>query len=279
VYLTPVRCPACGREGRPGEDGLPTVSREDRVDIHCQCGQVFQLESPLGQMVLSANPFARLRAVSNAMDFGLVAVTPGCTSEVRFAEPFDFVCRAFFTAIGVPIVVKELELRPDGMTIMSSFVDKGRVAENDALVSWQVYGLRGINGLPLWRVHFCSAVSQLENGLFKSALLDYAVAFEACIEHFLRQRFTARCGAKVAEHLLDKTRSAEERCTSLLKLASGHDLGDEPELLRSWKRHVQKPRNELAHGSRRLVDRDAAEQAHQAVYQAIVWIEHLAQES
>lgn len=277
MYVEPIECPTCGRRGRPGEAGFQVDSTRQHFRVHCDCGEVFEVESPCDQCILSTNPFSRLSAASNHCEHGQVTMVPGGTAEVSFQKPFDFACRAFLTPQGMPIVVKELNLTSDGMTILSSFLkDEPTVAE--ATVNWLVYGLTDVDDLPTWYVHFYGAIGHLENGLHKSALLDYAVAFESFIESFLAEHLSRRYGKAVSEYLLHRTWRVQERCNALLELAVEHRLSERSDVYQPWDEHVREPRNALVHGEVRPIGRENAEKAHQAVYQAIRWVEDIAQQ-
>jgi len=142
-------------------------------------------------------------------------------------------------------------------------------------VSWSVYGLISIADLPAWFIQFYAAATHLVNGLYKPALLDYAVAFELFLESFLRMKLTARFGTIHAEYLLRKGWRVEDRCKDILQLATGHRMTDRNDVFQPWDIFVRRPRNELAHGQRIDIDNIAVESAHQATYQAIRWIETL----
>ena len=246
------------------------------MQVHCQCGRAIDVESPFDQMVLSSNPFVRMRALCNHTQTGFVVLSPGYMSEVQFADPFEVPYTAFFTAITASIVVRELALRPDGMTLLSSWARKEDAGCKKAVVVWLVFGLKGIDRVPSWRVHLSSAAAQLGNRLYRPALLDYAVSFETFVEAFLNRQLSERYGDQVAEYVLKKTWHVEERCKEVLRLAVGHSLTEDQDLWKAWKERVQEPRNDLAHGKPVVVGQAEAEQAHQAVYQAIAWIQRLA---
>jgi len=212
----------------------------------------------------------------NRIQMGRALLTPGCTHEVQFAEPFDVPCKAFFTPVAAPIVVKELELRPDGMTLLSSFAREEDLAARQVLVFWLACGLKGLENTPLWRVHLCSAATHFDKGLYKPALLDCAVSFEAFLEDFLRRHLTRRYGEEISDYVLERGWRVEDRCGELLSLAVGHRLPERRDLWEAWKLGVQEPRNRLAHGKRCLVGQEEAERAYQAVYQAIAWMQSLA---
>ena len=140
-------------------------------------------------------------------------------------------------------------------------------------VSWMVYGLVDIEELPAWYVHFYSAITQLHRGLYKAALLDYAVCFETFLETFLGEQLRNQHASDVSEYLLRHSRRVEDRSKRLLELAVGHRLTERDDVYQPWNEHVREIRNKLAHGARIPVDRKTAERAHDAVCQAIRWIE------
>jgi len=138
-----------------------------------------------------------------------------------------------------------------------------------------VCGLTNIDKLPAWYIHFYNAITQLENGFYKSALLDYAVAFETFVESFLNECFKDKFGDEIAEYILKKCWRIEDRSKELLELVTGHRLTENKDLYELWHKKVRQLRNELVHGKNNKIKKEDAETAHQASYQAIAWINSL----
>jgi hypothetical protein len=162
------------------------------------------------------------------------------------------------------------------MTVLSSIWEGHEVEKLPVEVAWTVEGLRNIDCLPNWYVLFYGAVTNALSKLFKPALLDYATAFEAFLEEFLLKALTAQYDSDRVDILMRRFWRVEERCKDLLYIATGHRLTERPDIYDPWVKYVQKrPRNLLMHGENLPVDSDAIENAHQAVYQAIRWIEEI----
>ena len=164
MHITPLECNNCGRKGRPDEEGFQSQGGAENLEVHCNCGNKFPVSQGRDQLILSANVFSRLDGASNHCLYGVVMLTPGHAEKVVFDRPFDFPCRAFLTP-NVPIYVKELDLKNDGMTILSS-CGEATPADKEVKVGWTVYGLGDMDGLPLWYVHFYSAITHWINGLY-----------------------------------------------------------------------------------------------------------------
>jgi hypothetical protein len=275
MFIDLIQCTDCGKRGRPGAAFNLSIDGATHR-LHCNCGNAFDLPDPRDQCILSDNVFVRLGALSNYQEGGFVDVTPGGSTKVTFRRAFDYPCRAFLAPLGnQAIYAKEAYLDSDCMVILA-----GRHAtDSDTApaieVSWSVYGLVGIDVLPAWNVQFYAAATHLANNLFKPALLDYAGAFELFLEEYLRSRLERRFSADCAELILRKSWRVEDRCKDILELASGHRMTERVDVYQPWDIHVRKPRNDLAHGKRVPVGPADAENAHQATYQAIRWIESL----
>ena len=273
MFIDLVQCASCGKKGRPGVafnlsiDGL-------HHRLRCDCGNAFDLPDPRDQCILSDNVLVRLGALSNHHEGGFVDVTPGGSTKVTFSRAFDYPCRAFLTPRGSQLIyAKEAFLDKTCMVLLAGrhTTDPGPSLAIE--VSWSVYGLIGIDALPAWYVQFYAAATHLANGLFKPALLDYAGAFELFLEEHLRLRLEGRFGGDCAELILRKSWRVEDRCKDILELAAGHKMTERADVYQPWDIHVRQPRNDLAHGKGVAVGPEEAENAHQATYQAIRWIE------
>ncbi len=276
MFIEPLQCSSCGRRGRPGEEGFQSSMEGGEVFVHCECKHKFAVESPRDQQILSGNEFVRLGAASNYSEGGSLALLPGTAAEVKFSRRIDFPCKVYFTPVGSPIVAKEVFLQGNQMTVVSSMWPGRSLTSEPVRVNWLIYGLIDIEALPTWYIHFYSAITQVSNGLYKTGLFDYAVSFETFIESFLAERLGQRYDSELSEYLLRRIWRIEDRCKELLQLAVGRRLTERDDVYQPWDRYVREIRNRLAHGERIAVDRGAAERAHDAVYQAIRWIESVA---
>lgn len=245
-----------------------------KLEVLCDCGAKVTVTSARDQQMLSRHTFIRLRAASNHIEHCVVTIFSGISTEITFQRPFDFLCKVFLTP-DAPVAVKESPLGASAMTLLSStWIGKPPVA-GPVTVSWWVYGLVDVDDMPPWYVHFYAAITHLTNRFYKAALLDYAVSFETFVEAFLKNRLAQVGSPPIAEYLLKRTWRVESRCKELLELATGHRLSERSDVYLPWKEFVQEPRNRLAHGERVPVDEEAAQKAHDAVYQAIRWIESI----
>lgn len=276
--IKPIVCPQCNREGWPGENGFQLDSPSSGPSkVHCTCGQVIIIDSPRDYLMLSTNIFVRLLGASNHWENGSVRLIPGHLRIVRFKRPFDLPCKAFVTP-AAPIFVTEHSLSRDSVRILSSvFVDDSGTAQHNKPVgvSWIAFGLVDVNTLPTWYILFYGALAHNANGFYKPALLDYATAFEAFVEQFLRKHIAQHHGGRLTNNLLKKMWKIEDRVRYLLELVTQHSLTEEREIYEPWNKCVQTPRNRLMHGQYVAVGKGEAENAHRATYQAIRWIESL----
>lgn len=274
MFIEPLICTQCGRMGRPGEKGFQISTSGGKLTIQCSCGHSFAVEDPRDQQILSHNEFVRLSAASNHVERGTFEIVPGTAISISFRRSFDFPCRAYFTVQQqADVVIKELSLGGSNVGVLSStLVGQFHVGE-PVKVGWLVFGLIDVDNLPPWYLHFYGAMTQLANGFYKPALLDYAVAFESFVETFIGYLLTKKYDADIAEYLLKQTWRVNDRCNSLLQLACGHRMSERYDIYQPWDRAVRNPRNGLAHGDHMNIGREAAEEAHAAVYQAIRWIE------
>lgn len=274
MFIEPITCSGCGNTGRPGENGLTFSASADGIEIRCQCGNKIRLrgDEAYDQQMLSTNTFARLSAASNHVEHGAQRIPPGQVHDVTFQTPFDIPCRAFLTP-GAPVALKESFLSGERMRILSSVLSSHPNLSDPVEVSWVVFGLKDVDSLAPWYVHFYGALTHLINGLYKPALVDYAVAFEGFVESTLSELLTHQLGKQVTEYLLDRTGRIEGRVKDLLELAIGARLTERNDVYQPWHEHVRTPRNHLVHGMHYRVGQDAANRAHEATYQAIRWIQ------
>jgi hypothetical protein len=282
MFIEPIRCNNCHRAGRPGELGFSTSQQGNSLSIHCNCGNTITVDAPRDQCILSPNMFTRLAAASNYCEVGMVKLKPGTSVTVKFQRPFDFPSKAHLTPISSsqqPFLVKEYSLHHDSMIVLSSYAGNSDPNQDDLAVSWIVHGLVDIDALPAWYTQFFSAIRHLESELYKPALLDYAASFEMFISELLNKQLTGRYDMQVAQYLLKRQEGIEKRCTELLEFTIDHRLTERNDVYQPWQQRVQQPRNALSHGARLSVNREEAEAAHQAVYQAIRYVQSLVGQS
>lgn len=268
MFIPPFQCPKCGRSGHPGETGF----QDNGVQIHCECGEVINNDSR-DQRILSTNVFARFSTASNQFEYGQCDIVPGQIAKVSFQKHFDFVALVFLTPFGRVVYLKESYENNEGMVVLSSLGDGDSRDPTPIQVNWLVYGLNEIDNLPNWYLLFYGAMTQLAKGLFKPALLDYAVAFEVFLEGFLADRLTKKYDSEVADYLLRRTWRIEDRVKDLLELIIGRRLSERDDVYQPWDQNVRIPRNRLSHGEKMSIDLASAERGHSAVFQAIRWIE------
>ena len=274
--IEPLCCPRCGRPGRPGEDGFEGgLDAPGVVTIHCICGEKSVLSGAAvrDQLVLSSNSFVRLIALSNFVATGEITVELGAVGVIKLERPLDHLCRVFLTAIGAPVAFKSDYRGGDEIDVFAGVHPGVTRPDGPVKASWLVYGLVDAQSLSTWFVHFYAATTHLENGLFKSSLLDYATAFEVFVEQLLTTALTSRFGADACSYMLGRANRLDERVKQLMKLAIGAALTEEPTVYQPWDRDVREPRNRLAHGEQVHLDREGALRAHVATYQAIRWLE------
>jgi hypothetical protein len=278
LKIKEIKCPECECTGWPGSTFQSSRrSDSDLIFLRCKCGAGFSVPYAEELDALSPNLFCRLSVLSNHYERGEIHIKPGNTLTVKFDKNFDFTFAAFFTPFG-PIHIKELSLQNDHMVVISSILESDfyspyKTATDLVVVGWNVYGLRGIDKFPPSHFLFISALKNMIDGSYKSALLDYAASFEIFIEETLHRQLTMLHGEKMAEFLLSKHKGIETRIEQILPLALTGNIKLDAEIYKDWKNHIQTPRNKLAHGKLFNVDRDQADNAHQTVYQAMKWID------
>ena len=275
MFIEEAKCPECQTKGRPAAPFGITYAASGGYQLLCKCGYVFPDTDSKDQLVLSPWAIVRLRALSNHIEYGTVRVLPGSFSQIAFSRPFEYVGRVFLTPeASRPTIAKEASVTTEGMAIVAGRMTPSE-SDADINVSWLVYGQINVATLPAWHLQFYCAATHLANGLHKPALLDYAAAFELFLASYLREKLLARVGEPCTDFLLRRCWRVEERGNELLPLVVNAKFSGRADVYEPWREHVQRPRNLLAHGIEIDVDYDAAERAHQAVYQAIRWIESL----
>lgn len=197
----------------------------------------------------------------------------GELAKISFKKHFDFLALVFLTPFGGSAYLKESYENNDGMLVLSSVDSSGSGGSKAIQFSWFVYGLDEIDSLPNWYVLFYGAMTQVAKGLYKPAVLDYAVAFEVFLETFLADRLRKKYDAVTADYLLRRTWRIEERVKDLLELTIGHKLSERDDVYQPWDRDVRDPRNRLSHGEKVSLNLESAERAHSAVFQSIRWVE------
>jgi hypothetical protein len=280
VLIKPLKCPQCGKEGRPGELNFQiSKTTPSRMFIRCSCGHDYTVPADRDQLMLSSNLFVRLGAASNHLEQGIVEITVGRSATITFTRPFDFPSRVLMTPAAELrdgfVYARELYLQKTKMEVLTSSREPRPLDGEKARLAYIVYGLVDISQLPNWYILFYSGITNHQNGFYKAALMDYAISFEVFLESFLQDRLLKKYDQTVASYMLGKTWRIEERCKDLLELVTGHRLSECTEVYQPWDLDVRQPRNDLTHGKKIGVDQAESERAHQAVYQAVRWIEKL----
>lgn len=271
MYIEPVKCSNCGRTGRPGEKDFG--SDQSAETIHCACGNAIKVSEFRDQMILSENVFCRLSGTSNYMEHGQVLINPGQATKVSFKKKIETICKVFLTCEGQFLHVKEANVNQNGMLLIAAGLDDITYT-GPVKLNWMVEGLIDISALPNWYTQFYSAIVNSTNGLYKAALFEYAVAFEAFVENHARNLLESKYGLQVAEFVLKNNWKIEERVKSVFDLATGKKLSDRDDVYQPWDTNVRQIRNKLFHGTPISVSIDMVEKAHSATYQAIRYIEN-----
>jgi hypothetical protein len=276
MFINPVECDVCHRRDT---GGLQFSGQFSTFKTKCTCGNEFEITTD--RLVLFGGLYGRLEALSNHVQYGAVECAPGIIDRVTFKEPFEFVGHVSLTPVaprGFPNGIYPGEIMTNNIELLfgTSVVLKEALRFAEPIkVNWRVYGLIKVDSLPIWLVQFYSAMIQSMRERLKPALLDYSIAFELFVEAFLRGRLGNSCGPDMADYLLDKLWRIDERVKDLMKQVCGYRLSDGPDVYGPWDEYVRKPRNQIAHGQQINIDSEDVEKAHQAVWQAIKWIESL----
>lgn len=274
MFIKPIECDVCHRR-----DDLQFIGQLSTFRAKCKCGNELQVSRD--QMILFNQFYGRLEALSNHIQWGSVESTPGMIDRITFTEPFELVGHVSLTPVvptGFPNGIYPGEIMTNNIELLfgTSVVLKEALRFAEPIkVNWRVYGLIKVDSLPIWLVQFYSAMIQSMRGRLKPALLDYSIAFELFVEAFLRGRLGNSCGPDTTDYLLDKLWRIDERVKDLMKQVCGYRLSDGPDVYGPWDEYVRKPRNQIAHGQQINIDSGDLEKAHQAVWQAIRWIESL----
>jgi len=274
MFIEPMKCSHCHKTGRPGELGFGVRGDGESYVIHCECGNQIPVPNARDQLLLSQNELCRLGAIANYNERGTIQIIPGACESVTFRRPIDFICKAYLVPDTL-VHLKEDWIQKESMVILSSTLRDKPPDKQLVTINWQIYGLVDIDALPSWYVLFCGAVTNGVKLLSKPALLDYAASFEAFLADFLKVFLTQLYGESLALFLLRRNWRVEDRCKDLLYLATGFKMSDRSDVYLPWDQDVRKPMDKVRHGEHLSVDKDDAERAHQAVYQAIRWIESL----
>jgi len=270
MYIPEIECPNCGKKGRVGVSPFGFSLQDKRS--HCPCGTSFKIKMVKDQMVLSPNPFTRLEGLSNYSEKGHVYALPGDMIQVSFKRPIDVIAQIFLSPHGTPIRPVETNLTQTGFAIVCAREADVEYTEK-VMVGWRAYGLTDVDRLPAWYMQFYSAVSNSQSSLYKAALFDYAVSFEAFVEEHLTNIISKKHSPEVAAYVMAQTWKVSDRVTKLALFATGKRLSDHSAVYAAWCKHVQGIRNELFHGGEIKIDRKMAEAAHHAVYQAIRYMQ------
>jgi hypothetical protein len=277
-FIEPITCSSCGKKGRPGDMGFISHG----WFVTCQaCEQKMEMQNPRDQNILANNKHGRIYALSNHEEKSSRKSAIGKSEKINFAQPFDYVGFAGFTPRNQCLVdyFNPYNLDPikDHMIILTSEIPGSSGIASEIEYNYSVVGLVNAQNLPSWYILFYNAMSNLAyHRQYRTAFLEYSMAFEAFIEQFLVNQLTTKYDVDTAEYLIDKTKGRiDERVKQLLKLAIGHMLSEKLRVYQPWDENVRKPRNQLIHGNPVPIGKEEAEKAHQATYQAIRWIQRL----
>ncbi len=281
MYIEKIECKKCKRKGWPGVEFNLSLDQ-----VLCKCGYEFSVEGLHDKCVLSSNPFVRLSTLSDYHEHGTVELKPGKTKRINFRNNCEFPGKVYFTPYKYILDVKELFIKTDHMDILSSIPDapenseiaKLNLGADNVKVSWSIYGISNSSTHKSWFILFYSATTNLENRFYKAAVLEYATAFELFIEDLLFNNISKRYDNKISEYLLKKTKGIERRLADIYPLVFSKRITQEKKIYDHWDRDVRQLRNRLAHGKGLEITREHAENAHQAVYQAVRWIEDNAEQ-
>ena len=278
-FIEPITCSNCGQRGRPGDTGFISHG----WFVTCQeCEQKMEMQNPRDQNILANNSHGRISALSNHEEKSSRKSAIGKSERIDFGQPFDYVGFANFTPHNHFFVdhFNPYNLDPikDHMIILTSDIPGSSGIAGEIEYNYSVIGLVNAQSLPSWYILFYNAMSNLTyHRQYRTAFLEYSMAFEAFIEQFLVDQLTTKYDPETAEYLIEKTKGRiEERVKQLLKLSIGHMLTEKDRVYQPWDKHVRKPRNQLIHGNSVPIGKEEAEKAHQATYQAIRWIQRLA---
>lgn len=278
-FIEPIACSACGQRGRPGDKGFISHG----WFVTCQaCDQKMEMQNPRDQNILANNTLGRVSALSNHEEKSSQKSTIGKSEKINFTQPFDYIGFAMFIPRNQFLVdhYNPYNSDPikDHVIILTSNAPGSSGIIGEIEYTYSVSGLVNAQSLPSWYNLFYNAMSNLAyHRQYRTAFLEYSMAFEAFIEQFLEDQLTTKYDAETTEYLIEKTKGRiEERVKQLLKLATGHMLNENLRVYQPWDEYVRQPRNKLIHGIPVSIGKEEAEKAHQATYQAIRWIQRLA---
>jgi hypothetical protein len=208
------------------------------------------------------------------MEAGIAHLRPGDFTEIVLASDFDILGPLVTTPQG-PMVAKSEMVSAKKMMVFTSRVP-GYPDDAPVGVAWLVYGIRGPDQAPGWWLQLFAATQNATTWRAKPAIIDYAGAFELFVETVLTTTLTAKYGDVLAKYILDRSKWIEERVKIPLELAIGHRLSegarDSNRVYHDWRAKVKDVRDDLAHGTKRDVTPEQAEEAHQATIAAMRWI-------
>lgn len=268
MYIKPMGCPKCGKVGRAHDFQISNPG----CQVHCSCGSTFTVENLADQLALSDHFVWRIQAFANELQFGKVSVTPGDTFQIDFHPPIEIISKINFTAEGNFLHAKEITTTQNGMIVICAKVP-GAEYHGPVNLHWFVWGLSNIDQIPYWKLQFVSGFTNNENRMYSAALFDYAVAFEAFVENYLRDNLKVRYDEKLSDYLLKSNQKIENRVKELMSLASSSPLTKDNQVYDAWDKNVRQIRNKLFHGKAIDVTKAMAEKAHYATYDAIRYIQ------
>jgi hypothetical protein len=260
-------CPRCGTGDRVVFPRNKSSQLDPTAQIELVCGHI----SSRLDILIEANGFDRLWAVSTGGEIGKARLRVGQVHLVAFSAPLELVglvtCNPRMDCYARPLLVGT-----GGFSIITSVPPEADIPSHAVDISYFALGIRKVADVEEWWLRLHDAVHGAFEFRYKSAFLDYAVTFEMFVETYLYERLCSDMNTERAEIILKKFKGIEERAKDGLKLATGHSLTEDPGVYSAWQKHVQQPRNALMHGARVVIGQEEAEAAHQAVCRAIQWI-------
>jgi hypothetical protein len=295
MHIEKLQCESCKKLGWLNEfPGYAIDPQKPELELYCDCGHTTHYTDPAtiqDHRILSNSPTDRFSALSNAVEFGEIVVLLGDVHYESFSQPLDHLADVNVNIVKLedwnahryPIVYDKAT---HGFKLFVGQLGRARNDEpkTDSWVNvrWEAQGLRGPT--PPWYAHFYSATVYAYEQSHKFALLEYAATFEVFLEAFLRTELTNRYkDTQLVDHILDKTWNVTERLKKLLEFATGKKMYDKKDALYrvwhgiydEWFDKVQTPRNDIAHGKPVNLGDNGINEANQAVYQALRWLQSL----
>lgn len=298
MYIEPLACGCKNRKRYGGDwDAVSWNPAIPRLRVECfGCGLAIANENKqmaVDQLALSSQIQYRLTGLSNEASQDTINTKLNTAFSIDYARPFDMFGLVSATPMidGYTTIIDGDKNIAAGVTMSHDPMETTRTERIPVLI--RIAGLVEINTLPTWHVLLYSGLYVQRQGLYRAALIDYAVAFEAFLYKLLREEITRHHGEKVTISLFEKYRNIDERFRGLLDIAIGHTHNENEQgekIYQAWSRWVQQPRNMLAHGDKLVraadgeevktdvgfdVTEEQATRAYTTTYHAIRWLQDL----